>query len=866
MVVRIVRIGPGEPSRPVPSWANNSTQDFIYPLPEQPTGYLVGVQTFVYEPVEGGAALTADVTDAAPAVDAAARSVSVPRSQPDTAAAGDSLARTSSRSRAAGDSAVAADGTAGLVTRGRTVGDAAPAVDTSVRSVMLSRASGDAAPAADQVGRVRASSRSSAESAAAVDGTAGAAVRSRTVGDMAAASDGSAGGVLLARAAADVAGGTDAAARARASSRSAAEAAGAVDVVVRSSGAGRSIGDTAGAGDAVGAAPADRSRASGDAAGAVDAALRGAGLARLPVDAAGGVDGVSRASTRARALSDTAGVSDQTAAQPTTARFAADTAPAADTAARVSQRARGMAESGGGTDSPARSSGRSRAVVEDRGVQMVGNGFGESGDNTNWTAFTYNASDNPAGAAGHFRYPSNTTGWFGHNAAFPVDMNRAYDLSAYFRQFTAGLSVTAYLAVNPYDKMGLAIGPQHTMYRVGTTTTLAAPLNPGDTVMQLVSAANWKQTAGAASHWRTIIFWDYVDPAGTAYPQHTYSRNVYLNAYADGAVNFTANTVTLSAPWAGPAKAAGTPVSNGGSGGSYLYTGLTGQVVPQTWTRYTSRLIGQHLQTGAAGSDPSAPSNRWPAGTASAKVGMLVTSQANLATSVIGFGAVSMLAQPGDSTARVVGAPRQVVEAAGAGDAAIRSLVQARPRTETAPAVDVAARGTTRNRMAGDSAPAVDTSSRTVNSRLYAALVDAAPAVDATAPRSSYARPPVDVAGASDVTARFLNRGRITVEAAGAADAAAGVSTVARVVFDAAGGVDVVVPEFVPSPYRDITVRRGPAVAWRVVPAGTRPGTMPGPPATRTVPVPVSAVVDRRAVVPAGVAAGDTVTGPHIGG
>lgn len=264
------------------------------------------------------------------------------------------------------------------------------------------------------------------------------------------------------------------------------------------------------------------------------------------------------------------------------------------------------------------------AYIQSRGTDLVTNGTGLLGNNTNFSWSTFRADDAPVGASGSFMSS------FGGQVRFtdeviPVDPAKKYVLSAWVRETTTETDSRAYTGFAPYDAYGLSINPQHYMFRGGTTTTLAAPLNPGDTTITLTSAANWKVTAGASSHWRNIIFWDYIDAGGKAWPAETYSRNFLSDAYADGGI--TGNVITLKVPYAGTARAAGTSLSNGGSGGTYIYSGMSNTLVVPEWTNYKSAtpITGLHDPTGGViGGDPTSATASWPQGTATTKVAFLM--------------------------------------------------------------------------------------------------------------------------------------------------------------------------------------------------------------------------------------------------
>ena len=112
----------------------------------------------------------------------------------------------------------------------------------------------------------------------------------------------------------------------------------------------------------------------------------------------------------------------------------------------------------------------------------------------------------------------------------PVDPNKIYEFAFDFRQRDrAGRTSTP--GSLPYDAYGLLMQPYHYAAQTGTQTTLAAPLNPGDTTITLTSSANWYNGAVANTYQRSIITWDYVDAGGKLWAPGTYSRNWYADTW-----------------------------------------------------------------------------------------------------------------------------------------------------------------------------------------------------------------------------------------------------------------------------------------------------------------------------------------------
>jgi hypothetical protein len=275
----------------------------------------------------------------------------------------------------------------------------------------------------------------------------------------------------------------------------------------------------------------------------------------------------------------------------------------------------------------------SLSYISAQGSDLITNGTALMKNNYNFSSFNFSATDAPTGANGSFVIKTTTqqSAQIDENLSF--DPAKKYKFSFQARQTVSGQTNTMYGFIAPYDAFNLAIQPYNYMYITGTTTTLAAPLNPGDTTITLTSSANWygsaSKPAGGNTYLRNMIFWDYVDAAGRAWPVGSYSRNV-LNpgtpAWADGGIS--GNVITLTSPYSGPAKPAGTSVSNATSGGSYMYMpSATSVVVPETWTTYsdvfTAGTMSSASQATSAGGGAT-----WalgvPPGTAKVRVGWLL--------------------------------------------------------------------------------------------------------------------------------------------------------------------------------------------------------------------------------------------------
>jgi len=254
--------------------------------------------------------------------------------------------------------------------------------------------------------------------------------------------------------------------------------------------------------------------------------------------------------------------------------------------------------------------------IASRGPSLVTNGSGLLGTNTNFSSnYTFVATDRPVGAQGSFQRNGNAPVSGSNEEFIAVDPNKFYDMTFAYRQVSGDGARQFYSFIAPYDVDKLQIQPYHYMEQAGTRTTLAADLKPGDTTAQLTSAANWNNAAGSSTWLRSIISWTHVDATGFAWSAGTYSRRYYGDVYADGGI--AGNVITLRVPWAGPLLPAGSALSNGSSGGSYMY-GASSVPAPSVWTNY-----GPYRYGGVHTNNLLAATTQLPAGTSYVKVGFL---------------------------------------------------------------------------------------------------------------------------------------------------------------------------------------------------------------------------------------------------
>ncbi|WP_305180680.1 hypothetical protein [Ileibacterium valens] len=211
-------------------------------------------------------------------------------------------------------------------------------------------------------------------------------------------------------------------------------------------------------------------------------------------------------------------------------------------------------------------------------------------------------------------YQTGQVGW--ESPEFiPVDVNRKYGISMDVKASRAGAKKYLYFAC--YDRDKYRILPSYIMYNANSTTTLAKPLNNGDTVVYLTSTAGFDDTA-TQTYRLGFIFWNYKDSTGYQYPTHSYSRNVCHDLYANTGINKSNNTITLKAAWNKGAVPQGTSVSQCNNGSVYSYFGSS---IPYNMT--TSWETQSTRVSGTSNDGVDLRSYEFPPGTAFIRLGAI---------------------------------------------------------------------------------------------------------------------------------------------------------------------------------------------------------------------------------------------------
>ncbi|UWQ04548.1 DUF2793 domain-containing protein [Aliiroseovarius crassostreae] len=193
-----------------------------------------------------------------------------------------------------------------------------------------------------------------------------------------------------------------------------------------------------------------------------------------------------------------------------------------------------------------------------RGTDLVTNGGCGLGNAYNFPAELVFDGQTTPDLRGAVCFAGHHVGPIAMNELIPVDPNRAYRLGAYVRQesvagdwsgYSEGERHQQYMGLTCLDADQNVIESKHHMryYHGGTDslTTLAAPLQPGDTTITLTNAAGWNESSADANQQGVIIF-GYKDSDGRGYAH--YSRLVETGLFDLGQVNKTTHVVTLNQP------------------------------------------------------------------------------------------------------------------------------------------------------------------------------------------------------------------------------------------------------------------------------------------------------------------------------
>jgi len=167
---------------------------------------------------------------------------------------------------------------------------------------------------------------------------------------------------------------------------------------------------------------------------------------------------------------------------------------------------------------------------------LVKNGYGEYGDNTNFSDLSYDKEN------GYFYIETNNYKQLGlYSDLIRIDTNKTYYQSI---EASGENSNMEYAGLWEYDIDRNHISQGDYQYVPNTLTYLTEDLNNGDMVVHLNDVSNFISDNNLG-----FIFWNYKDSTGYTYPEETYSRNVWQNLYTYDNIDKENSTITLNEAW-----------------------------------------------------------------------------------------------------------------------------------------------------------------------------------------------------------------------------------------------------------------------------------------------------------------------------
>lgn len=225
---------------------------------------------------------------------------------------------------------------------------------------------------------------------------------------------------------------------------------------------------------------------------------------------------------------------------------------------------------------------------------LVKNGYGEYGNNTNFSNFTYNTATND------FKINVSKLTQVSTDYYIPIDSSKKYNYS--MEAYTQLSNEENYLGISEFDIDKNWIYDMTVMYMTNTLTTLAKDLNNGDTTVYFNNLSNWNITSSTLEHQRGLIFWNYKNSKGYQYPALNYSRNYYRNIFTYSNVNKSSNTIKLNTAWSYGTIPKGTQVSQTSGGSTYNYSLGSGISLGSSYKGYSTSITGTNYNNSSTSS------------------------------------------------------------------------------------------------------------------------------------------------------------------------------------------------------------------------------------------------------------------------
>lgn len=205
---------------------------------------------------------------------------------------------------------------------------------------------------------------------------------------------------------------------------------------------------------------------------------------------------------------------------------------------------------------------------------LVANGHAEYADVRGWNGLRPDTGVVPGGHTG--KYCFSVSGTSALSAPFPIDPDKAYRLSGWFRD--EGDDGKLLFGLVPYDAQKRRIWSWHITQDPKTRTLLAAPCNKNDRVLRVKDASGWQP---GRSHC-------------VAFEGDKELPNFNVTALGISRVSPGADAweIELSKP-CGLAFPSGTVVAQHRAGTNAIFAGAINADIPETWAEFSGSIRGR---------------------------------------------------------------------------------------------------------------------------------------------------------------------------------------------------------------------------------------------------------------------------------
>ncbi len=221
---------------------------------------------------------------------------------------------------------------------------------------------------------------------------------------------------------------------------------------------------------------------------------------------------------------------------------------------------------------------------------LVDNGLGELGNNTNFSNATSHAtySDEKYKSLGSF-YRSVNSSFFVTSSKIAINTSKEYYMNMCAKSNNTDAMV--YLGIRDHYIDGSNIYFKNYSSVKNSLTYLTKDLKNGDEYVYLNDVSGF--TGNNINANSGLIFWNYVDSRGVAYPNETYSKNVWLYLYEFENIDKENNRIKLNEKWNHGTFNEGTFVSQSNDSNTYNYVFSDYSKLSENFKCYEATVVGE---------------------------------------------------------------------------------------------------------------------------------------------------------------------------------------------------------------------------------------------------------------------------------